>query len=145
MNNSKFESEDESKQNNENSTSEIKRVLSRFKSEKGEILPGGLLDLPINITIDKLQAICNALLQNEEPVPFAFYINDTEITDSLQSNINENINISEDVLEIIYQPQAIFKVKSVTRCSGSLEGTLHVIQTQFNPFKPDSSSKTMSS
>lgn len=98
------------------------RVLSRFKSDTGEILPGGLLDLPVNITVNKLQAICNALLQHEEPVPLAFYVNNIEITDTLEKNIEKNFNISENVLEIIYQPQAVFKVKAVTRCTGSLEG-----------------------
>ncbi|XP_076245673.1 notchless protein homolog 1 isoform X1 [Calliopsis andreniformis] len=115
-------------------TTEVKRVLSRFKSDSGEVLPGGLLDLPINITVDKLQAICNTLLQNEESIPFAFYVNDIEITDSLERNINENFNVSEDVIEIIYQPQAIFKVRSVTRCTGSLEGHKEaVISVAFSP------------
>ncbi|XP_076662060.1 notchless protein homolog 1 [Halictus rubicundus] len=113
---------------------ETKRILSRFKSDTGETLPGGLLDLPINISINKLQAICNALLQNEDPVPFAFYVNDIEITDTLEKNINENFSISEDVVEIIYQPQAIFKVRAVTRCTGSLEGHKEaVISVAFSP------------
>ncbi|XP_076397285.1 notchless protein homolog 1 [Megachile rotundata] len=113
---------------------ENKRVLARFKSDQGEVLSGGLLDLPTNITVDKLQAICNALLQHEEPIPFTFYINDIEIVDSLENNINENFSISEDVVEIIYQPQAIFKVRAVTRCSGSLEGHKEaVISVAFSP------------
>lgn len=37
------------------------RVLTRFKSESGEAI-AGLLDLPINVTVDNLQQICNALL-----------------------------------------------------------------------------------
>ncbi|XP_034189286.1 notchless protein homolog 1 [Osmia lignaria lignaria] len=133
MNKRKLE-ETESNQNNEDSSTEIKRILSRFKSDKGEILPGGLLDLPINITVDKLQEICNALLQHEEPIPFTFYVNDVEIVDSLENNINENFSISEDVVEIVYQPQAIFKVKAVTRCTGSLEGHKEaVISVAFSP------------
>ncbi|KZC15080.1 Notchless protein like protein 1 [Dufourea novaeangliae] len=137
----KFEEENRDKQNSGKSaseTTEIKRILSRFKSDTGEILPGGLLDLPINITIDKLQAICNALLQNKESVPFAFYVNDTEITDSLEKNINENFNISEDLVEIVYQPQAVFKVRAVTRCTGSLEGHKEAVITV--AFSPDGSS-----
>ncbi|CAK9829846.1 Notchless protein homolog 1 [Anthophora retusa] len=137
MNKRKFEEEYVNEQNNETSSperTEIKRVLSRFKSDKNEILPGGLLDLPINITVEKLQEICNALLQHEEPIPFAFYINDVEITDTLENNIKENCNISEDIIEIIYQPQAIFKVRSVTRCTGSLEGHKEaVISVAFSP------------
>ncbi|KAF3424167.1 hypothetical protein E2986_07150 [Frieseomelitta varia] len=133
MNKRKFEEGNDSKQNTENSSS-VQRILSRLKSDKGDILPGGLLDLPINITVDKLQEICNALLQNEEPIPFAFYVNDIEITDSLENNIKENFSTSEDVVEIIYQPQAIFKVRAVTRCTGSLEGHKEaVISVAFSP------------
>lgn len=144
MSKRKFQEKDEVVQDDGDSSmeiTEVKRVLSRFKSDTGEILPGGLLDLPINITIDKLQAICNALLQNEEPIPFAFYVNDVEIIDSLEKNISESVNVSEDVLEIIYQPQAVFKVRAVTRCTGSLEGKLYttikfcVILTSVNGLK----------
>jgi ribosome assembly protein 4 len=41
---------------------EIVRVLSRFKSENGEEM-SSVLDLPLDVTVDKLQLICNALLQ----------------------------------------------------------------------------------
>ncbi|KAG7209018.1 hypothetical protein KM043_015184 [Ampulex compressa] len=113
---------------------ETKRVLSRFKSDTGEVLPGGLLDLPLDVTVDKLQAICNALLQNDEPVPLAFYVNNVEITKTLEQNIGDNIKTSEDIVEIIYQPQAVFKVRSVTRCTGSLEGHKEaVISVAFSP------------
>lgn len=134
MSKRKFEEGNEMKENNGDTSMEatdVKRILSRFKSDSGEVLPGGLLDLPINITVDKLQAICNALLQHEEPIPFAFYVNDVEVIDSLEKNIGENFSSSEDVLEIVYQPQAIFKVRAVTRCTGSLEGILEIIITFF--------------
>ena len=137
MSKRKLEEGSEPKENNGDTSMEatdVKRLLSRFKSDSGEVLPGGLLDLPINITVDKLQAICNALLQHEEPIPFAFYVNDVEVVDSLERNIGENFSSSEDVLEIVYQPQAIFKVRAVTRCTGSLEGHKEaVISVAFSP------------
>ena len=37
-------------------------MLSRFKSETGEEI-SSLLDLPLDVTVDKLQLICNALLK----------------------------------------------------------------------------------
>ncbi|XP_043260779.1 notchless protein homolog 1 [Colletes gigas] len=115
-------------------TMETKRVLSRFKSDTGEVLPGGLLDLPTNITVDKLQAICNALLQYEEPISFAFYVNDIEVTDTLEEVISQSFCTEENVIEIIYQPQAVFKVRAVTRCTGSLEGHKEaVISVAFSP------------
>lgn len=101
---------------------EVKRVLSRFKSDTGEVLPGGLLDLPINVTVDKLQAICNALLRQEELLPLAFYVNNVEVTDILENCLSKDFNASEDVVEIVYQLQAVFKVRAVTRCTASLEG-----------------------
>lgn len=41
--------------------SNSKRVLSRFKSESGEVLEG-LLDLPVDVSVTNLQRMCNALL-----------------------------------------------------------------------------------
>lgn len=102
---------------------EVKQVQSRFiKSDTGEVLSGALLDLPVDVTVDKLQSICNALLQQEQPLPLAFYVNNVEVTDVLEKSIDKNFNFSEDILEIVYQPQAVFKVRAVTRCTGSLEG-----------------------
>ena len=107
--------------------SDPKRILSRFKSDKGEILPGGLLDLPVDIKVDQLQVIVNTLLQlQDEPVPLAFFVDDNQIVDSLESCV-QGKEASEDVVEIVYQPQAVFQVRAVTRCTGTLEGNYQLI------------------
>lgn len=101
---------------------QVERVLARFKSDSGELVPGGLLDLPVDVTVDKLQLICNALLQEEDPLPLAFFINDLEVVGSLKDNLGKDFKVGESVVDIIYQPQAIFRVRAVTRCTGTIEG-----------------------
>ncbi|KAG1673474.1 Notchless 1 [Nymphon striatum] len=103
------------------------RILSQFKSETGELLCTPF-DLQLDLTVDKLQLLCNALLKKDEVVPYLFHIDDVEITDNLGSALadlklknKEEFN-SEKVLEITYQPQAVFRVCAVTRCTSSLPG-----------------------
>lgn len=97
-------------------------VSACFKSDTGEVLPGGQLSLPVDTTVDTLQTICNGLLQQEKPLPLAFYVNNIEVTDVLETHIKKKFEKHENYVEIVYQPQALFKVRAVTRCTGSLEG-----------------------
>ena len=75
-----------------------------------------------------------SLLQ-EEKVPYSFFVNDKEITDRLDLTLTEwELEDSEQVLEIVYQPQAVFKVRAVTRCTSSIPGHAEaVISAQFSP------------
>ncbi|XP_074105964.1 notchless protein homolog 1 [Cotesia typhae] len=115
----------------EESDGTIHTVLARFKSEKGEILPE-TFNLPGGTTAKQLEGICNSLLQQEEPVPISFFINDVEVVGSLQENLKGND--CEQVIDIVYQPQAVFKVRAVTRCTGSIEGHREaVISVAFSP------------
>ncbi|KAG7308539.1 Notchless protein 1 [Plutella xylostella] len=107
-------------------------VQARFKSDTGEET-GSPLDLPLTITKDQLTLICNALLQEEEK-PFLFFVNDTEITSTLQEALDIKSLNSEEVVEIIYQQQAVFRVRPVTRCTSSIPGHAEaVISTSFSP------------
>ncbi|KAG1673476.1 Notchless 1 [Nymphon striatum] len=112
------------------------RILSQFKSETGELLCTPF-DLQLDLTVDKLQLLCNALLKKDEVVPYLFHIDDVEITDNLGSALadlklknKEEFN-SEKVLEITYQPQAVFRVCAVTRflASGSGDTTVRFWDT----------------
>ena len=71
----------------------------------------------------------------EETTPYSFFVNDTEIEDSLVGALSkESVENTEQVLEIIYQPQAVFRVRAVTRCTSSIEGHAEaVIAVAFSP------------
>lgn len=62
-------------------------------------------------------------------------MNEKEITESLQNTLDEKtLEASEQVLDIVYQPQAVFRVRAVTRCTSSIPGHAEaVIAAQFSP------------
>ena len=92
--------------------------MVQFKSETGELLESPI-DLPSDVTSDNLQAICNALIKksDDEVTPYTFFVRDKEITSTLEGALADETLDSEKVLEIIYQPQAVFQVRAVTRCT----------------------------
>ena len=75
------------------------------------------------------------LFVQEESIPFSFFVNDVEITEQLENALDKDaLESAESVLEIIYQPQAVFKVRAVTRCTSTIEGHAEaVISVQFSP------------
>ncbi|XP_061162712.1 notchless protein homolog 1-like [Saccostrea echinata] len=118
----------------EEADSDEKRILAQFKSESGDVT-GNAFDLPLNITAEKLQMICNALLTNEDPIPYSFFVNDVEVTDSLVKALDAKaLENTEQVLDIVYLPQAIFRVRAVTRCTSTIPGHAEaVISVSFSP------------
>lgn len=69
-----------------------------------------------------LQTVLNKLLENDEERPYSFYVNDVEIDNDVDSVLKKLQQTTEDVLQIVYQPQALFRVRAVSRCSASLSG-----------------------
>lgn len=116
-----------------------KTVLAQFKSESGET-KGSQVELPIDIKPHELQAICDALLQvpKEDRRPYLFFIEGCQIKDTISNTKDDDDNLVnldyERVLDIVFAPQAIFKVEPVSRCVSSMSGHGEaVIAASFSP------------
>uniref|UniRef100_A0A1A9WN04 NLE domain-containing protein n=1 Tax=Glossina brevipalpis TaxID=37001 RepID=A0A1A9WN04_9MUSC len=108
-------------------------VQARLISDSGEEA-GPPIDLPANVTAEQLGLICNALLRNEESTPYLFFIGDEEIKKTLEATLDLRSIDTEDIVNIVYQPQSIFKVRPVTRCTSSMPGHAEaVISIGFSP------------
>ncbi|CAJ0845945.1 7442_t:CDS:10 [Entrophospora sp. SA101] len=109
-------------------------LLAQLKSVDGEIT-GPPLSLPVDITPEQLELLVNQLLNNDEHLPYSFSVDDKEITTTLFNDIIKALKRStEDILTIVYQPQAIFKVRAITRCTSTLSGhTGAILSVSFSP------------
>jgi ribosome assembly protein 4 len=64
-------------------------------------------------------------IPQDEPMPYSFFLGEDEILETLNAVLDASKHANtEDVLSIIYQPQAIFRVRTITHCSSSLPGSL---------------------
>ncbi|KAJ1949954.1 ribosome assembly [Linderina macrospora] len=113
---------------------EATTVLAQFQTADGD-KTGPPLSLPSDVTSEQLSFLINKLLENDETRPYSFYVDGTEIARSVQKDILEGAQKSaEETLVIVYQPQAFFKVRAVTRCSSSMTGhTEAVLSVSFSP------------
>jgi ribosome assembly protein 4 len=125
-----------------------KTLLARFYTPEGESM-GPPMSVPSTISVDQLSTLLNDhVLKNEEKMPYSFFLNDEEIDATLAATVlkikTEALNSSasssseavsdEAVLKIIYQPQAVFRVRTVTRCASSLPGhTEAILGVSFSP------------
>ena len=117
--------------------SEIINVYVQFKSTDGDIT-GNNLEIPLATTTKQLNQLLNQLLKNDEKLPYSFYLNDLDneikTDDTLDDVVLRSKTSTEIILPILYQPQAIFRVQTVTRCSSSLNGhTEAVLSVHFSP------------
>ena len=123
------------------------RIIAQLQDENGEAA-GPPIDLPLDVDTSQLNLVLNQLLKanpkksnqedddedNDEEVPHSFYVNSEEIT-SCVGDVVTNQGVSrEQTLIIIYQPQSVFKIRSVTRCAGTLPGHEEaVLSCSFSP------------
>ncbi|CAD6332588.1 unnamed protein product [Miscanthus lutarioriparius] len=108
-------------------------VMCQLLSPEGDPL-GAALYLPQNVGPPQLQEIVNQLLHNEEKLPYAFYVGDEELSVQLGAYMRQkNANV-EVTLRIVCQPQALFRIRPVNRCSATIAGhTEAVIAVSFSP------------
>ncbi|PHU23707.1 Notchless protein -like protein 1 [Capsicum chinense] len=108
-------------------------VICQLADPEGNQL-GAALYLPEKAGPKELNQVVNKLLSNEERLPYAFYISDEELLVQLGSYLEKNKVSVEKVLTIVYQPQAVFRIRPVTRCSATIAGhTEAVLSVSFSP------------
>ena len=111
-----------------------RKVVAVLQSESGQ-LAGPQLELPVNITPEQLTILCNSVVGNvrkmlicmfqtkfyelifmpmalhgtlqeeDDAVPYRFFVNDEEITDNISAVVAHQGLLPEHVLHIVYQPQ----------------------------------------
>ncbi|CAG8462805.1 6138_t:CDS:10 [Diversispora eburnea] len=99
----KIKTKDNSNKQEEIIEENLESIIAQLVTTEGEVT-GPPLSLPAN----------------DERLPYAFSVDGREIVETLYKDIIQGLKRStEDVLKIVYQPQAIFKVRAVTRCRHS--------------------------
>lgn len=107
----------------------LKVCLASFDSDLACLIQSHEVMLTLNVTP------CGCSLQ-EEPLPLAFFVKgEAEVVTSLASCVKDLKDIeTEQILPVMYQPLAVFRVRAVARCTSSLQGhTEAVISTAFSP------------
>lgn len=95
---------------------------------------GPQLDIPQNVAPEQLEVLLNGLLQNQERLPYSFYIDDQELSGELGAHLAKAKISVEQVLRVVYEPQAVFRVRPVARCTASIPGHSEaVLSVNFSP------------
>ncbi|CAK8575982.1 unnamed protein product [Lathyrus sativus] len=110
----------------------VNNVLCLLTHQDGA--PLGSMYLPQNIGPQQLQLIVHQLLKNEEKLPYAFYISDEELLVPLETYLQKHKVSVEKALPIVCQPQAVFRIRPVSRCSATISGHGEaVLSVAFSP------------
>lgn len=114
-------------------TAQPANVIIQFQSDVGETV-GPQLDVPHDVTPKQLETLLNGLIKQEEKLPYSFFVNEQQISEELGTHLLKNKVSVETALRVVYQPQAVFRVRPVSRCTASMPGhTEAVLAVQFSP------------
>eukprot|EP00092_Neocalanus_flemingeri_P024068 GFUD01026108.1.p1 GENE.GFUD01026108.1~~GFUD01026108.1.p1 ORF type:complete len:493 (+),score=112.93 GFUD01026108.1:94-1572(+) len=111
-------------------------ISVQFVSEAGEA-PFPPFEVPKDISPEKLLLILRAFLseEDEKNTPYLFFVNNHEVSSSLSETLRTQVVDYESTLQVVYQPQAVFRVRGVSRCTSSLSGHGEPVVTAL--FSPD--------
>lgn len=118
----------------------VQKVLAQFITEAGDVV-GSQVELPTSLRPHDLLAITEALFKRKEKerVPYLFFVKGLQVRDTIASLKDEDgkpIKFDEEqVLDIVFAPQAVFKVEPVSRCASSMSGHAEAIVS--GAFSPD--------
>ena len=106
----------EQNKNNEAEEDESQEISVQFVSESGEA-PFPPFEVPKDISPKKLLLVLKAFLPDEEDQnrPYLFFVNNKEVSVTLAETLKYQLIDYESTISIVYQPQAVFRVRGVTR------------------------------
>ena len=128
-------------------------VRIQFVDQSSGKVTGPAVSIPVqSATVKNLETLLNSLQSNEsgESLPYRFFFrrvqegaNDSDVLD-VQSDIYSSIlrpgyRSTEDNIILQYTPQAVFRVRAVTRCSATISGHGEAILT--TAFSPEGASR----
>lgn len=113
-----------------------KYFVKLVNGEKGG--DGNSMTLPVNMTGKQLNELVNQL--NTDELPYSFYVSGQPILNSIKDSVLQldddrlNKSTEDEPLQIVYFPEALFRVRSVTRCTATLPGHSEaILHVQFSP------------
>ncbi|KAA8896795.1 quinon protein alcohol dehydrogenase-like superfamily [Sphaerosporella brunnea] len=132
---------------------DVPNVVVQLRASDTGTQLGGELHIPGNATSQQLDQLVNKLLGTEDDrVPYTFSLLSNpsdpssaviDITSDLWTSIlKPGHKSTEDVLTLVYTPQAVFRVRAVSRCSAAITGHGNAILS--TSFSPASSSRMVS-
>ncbi|VDL19368.1 unnamed protein product [Hymenolepis diminuta] len=137
------------RQNGDETKSDERSVFIQFIDTNGEET-GTPVFVPCSSSVSALTDILTTFRERDpnEPEVYEFFIGDTQILDDLAAGISqftatqkldkdkiESGAITESVVKVTYQAQAVFRVRPVTRCTSTLPG--HKGAVLVSLFSPD--------